>query len=91
MSSPLCPRCNRPLLTAAELSEQAHGVRALVGRALAIEVAGAMLADGYGGDARRVLRTALEKAAMLSFEHAKSADCLAGTCIVPPNLDEILG
>ncbi len=77
-----CSRCGREVLAPAALSAQANAVRAAIEGAVALGLArpGGALADAYGGDTRRALLAALNRAADLALEHARASACAAGAC-----------
>ncbi len=77
-----CPRCGREVLAPATLAAQADAVRAAIEGAVALGFTrrGDALADAYGGDMRRALLAALNRAGDLALEHARASACGAGTC-----------
>jgi hypothetical protein len=77
-----CPRCGSEVLAPATLAAQADGVRGAIEGAVALGLTrpGDALADAYGGDTRRALLAALNRAADLALEHARATACAAGTC-----------
>jgi hypothetical protein len=84
-----CPRCHRELHDSVALAEQADKVRALVAGAVVLAQGGSEMERAYGGlfGLRRVLEEQLLKAEGLALEHARTAACIAGICIVPPAND----
>ncbi len=77
-----CSRCGGEVLAPASLAAQADAVRAAIEGAVALGFArpGGALAEAYGGDPRRALLAALNRAAELALEHARASACAAGTC-----------
>jgi hypothetical protein len=77
-----CPRCGREVLAPATLAAQADALRAAIEGAVALGLTrpGDALADAYGGDTRRALLAALNRAADLALEHACATACAAGEC-----------
>jgi hypothetical protein len=77
-----CPRCGAKVLAPATLAAQADAVRGAIEGAVAIGLTrpGDALADAYGGDTRRALLAASNRAADLALEHARATACAAGTC-----------
>jgi hypothetical protein len=67
---------------AATLAAQAEAVRAAIEGAVALAFArpGDVLADAYGGDPRRALLAALNRAADLALEHARASARAASAC-----------
>jgi hypothetical protein len=77
-----CRRCGREVFAPATLAAQADAVRGAIEGAVALGLTGPgeALADAYGGDTRRALLAALNRAADVALEHARAAACAAGTC-----------
>ncbi len=77
-----CPGCGDEVLAPAALAAQADKVRAAIEGAVMLGFTrpGDALADAYGGDPRRALLVALNRAADLALEHARASACAAGTC-----------
>jgi hypothetical protein len=77
-----CPRCGRTVLAPATLAAQAGALRGAIEGAVALGLTrpGDALAEAYGGDTRRALLAALNRAADLALEHACASACAAGTC-----------
>lgn len=77
-----CRHCGRQVLAPATLAAQADAVRGAIEGAVALGLArpGDALTDAYGGDTRRALLAALNRAADLALEHARALACPAGTC-----------
>jgi hypothetical protein len=77
-----CRRCGSKVLAPATLAAQADAVRGAIEGAVALGLTrpGDALADAYGGDTRRALLAALNRAADLALEHARALACAAGTC-----------
>ncbi len=77
-----CSRCGRDVLAPAALAAQADAVRAAIEGAVALGFArpGDALAEAYGGDPRRALLAALNRAGELALQHARASACTAGTC-----------
>ena len=77
-----CSQCSGEVLTPATLAAQADAVLAAIEGAVALGFTrpGDALADAYGGDTRRALVAALNRAGDLALEHARASACAAGTC-----------
>lgn len=77
-----CARCGREMPAFATFAAQADALRAAIEGAVALGLSrpGDALTDAYGGDTRRALLAALNRAADLALEHARASACAAGTC-----------
>jgi hypothetical protein len=77
-----CSQCGGEVLAPATLATQADAVRAAIEGAVVLGFTrpGDALADAYGGDPRRALLAALNRAGDLALEHARASACAAGTC-----------
>ncbi len=86
-----CARCGRAELDPATFATQADAVRAAIEVAVTLGFAGPggafADADAYGGDTRRALLAALNRAADLALEYTRSSACHAGSCSARDTLE----